>query len=285
MDHEQLKLRVRAKGRQRYSGAAAERLHHRAHGAATAGVAGANGGGAHRRITGSAATCTALKRLMGHTQTAPMKRAGGAPSMTSAVASDWSWRCVAWQRIRIVRRWGGCGHSASSARRPIALRSSCTVASRAGLSFQPPSRTVREPYQRVFDPFPRRARPLPGVVAGAARGARGGSMQGRSHRHKLREILLPDAVWSAHGDYPRGARGSRPGPDMESPGTRIPVTGSGLNKIITPRVREAGIEKVISPASAAGNLHLAVRSRKESGKTAVVPPSDCAQRPQHRHSA
>ena len=114
------------------------------------------------------------------------------------------------------------------------------------LSFQPPSRTVREPYQRVFDPFPRRARPLPGVVADADRGARGGSMQGRSHRHKQREILLPDALWSALGDYLEVR--AAPGQDrLWITWNKNPVTVSGLNKIITRRVREAGIEKVISP--------------------------------------
>ena len=68
----------------------------------------------------------------------------------------------------------------------------------------------------------------------------------RSHRHKQREILLPDALWSALGDYLEVR--AAPGQDrLWITWNKNPVTVSGLNKIITRRVREAGIEKVISP--------------------------------------
>ena len=68
----------------------------------------------------------------------------------------------------------------------------------------------------------------------------------RSHRHKQREILLPDAAWSALGNYLQ----VRTAPGQERlwiSWNRTAVTGPGLYKIITRRVREAGIEKVISP--------------------------------------
>ena len=68
----------------------------------------------------------------------------------------------------------------------------------------------------------------------------------RSHRHKQREILLPDALWSALGDYLQ----VRTAPGQERlwiTWHRTPVTGPVLHKIITRRVREAGIDKVISP--------------------------------------
>ena len=67
-----------------------------------------------------------------------------------------------------------------------------------------------------------------------------------SHRHKRREILLPDAVWSALGGYLE----VRAAPAQERlwiTCNRTPVTGPVLHKIITRRVREAGIEKVITP--------------------------------------
>ena len=68
----------------------------------------------------------------------------------------------------------------------------------------------------------------------------------RSHRHKQREILLPDAMWSALGDYLEVR--AAPGQDrLWITWNKNPVTASGLNKIITRQVREAGIEKVISP--------------------------------------
>ena len=68
----------------------------------------------------------------------------------------------------------------------------------------------------------------------------------RSHRHKQREILLPDVLWSALGDYLQ-VRAAPAQDRLWITWNKIPVTGSVLHKIITRRVREAGIEKVISP--------------------------------------
>ena len=68
----------------------------------------------------------------------------------------------------------------------------------------------------------------------------------RSHRHKQREILLPDVLWSALGDYLQ-VRAAPAQDRLWITWNRTAVTAPVLHKIITRRVREAGIEKVISP--------------------------------------
>lgn len=68
----------------------------------------------------------------------------------------------------------------------------------------------------------------------------------RTHRKKHREILLPDALWSPLRRYLR----TRPHPGQGRlwiSWSGRPMSGPGVSRVITGRVRETGVEKHLSP--------------------------------------
>jgi len=68
----------------------------------------------------------------------------------------------------------------------------------------------------------------------------------RSRRKKHREILLPDALWSRLTRY-LAAHHHRGGGPLWISWSGRPMSGSGVNRMIVTRVREAGVAKHISP--------------------------------------